>query len=271
PKSGKIIMSIFSNRLDIERNFHSIEQLMKVDVIVADTPKNTELVQSKLAELNIQIPVLQIPRFDSRLRLGQSQRIRALKLFLLVDKTSTEELEIIVDEIIQLMQQDKRIELILSGYASNSKSMDKLNYLKDRILDTLRITENDVQTVGTAENQLQDEESQDTLRNIERFKHIEFYRIDSENESVRKLIFIPLTNETGEDAALYLQIAGISAGIPQINSVPNPYVEHQKNGLIVSDSLELKRRSEEHTFELQSRFDLVCRLLLEKKNKERDR
>src|SRR5207249_11930181 len=29
----------------------------------------------------------------------------------------------------------------------------------------------------------------------------------------------------------------------------------------------LKGRSEEHTSELQSRFDLVCRLLLEKKNK----
>src|SRR5699024_11637778 len=28
-----------------------------------------------------------------------------------------------------------------------------------------------------------------------------------------------------------------------------------------------KTRSEEHTSELQSRFDLVCRLLLEKKNK----
>src|SRR5207249_6953590 len=28
----------------------------------------------------------------------------------------------------------------------------------------------------------------------------------------------------------------------------------------------LDRRSEEHTSELQSRFDLVCRLLLEKKN-----
>lgn len=244
PKSGKIIMSIFSNRLDIEQNFPSIEQLMKVDVIVADTPKNTELVQSKLAELNIQIPVLQIPPFDSRLRLGQSQRIRALKLFLLVDKTSTEELEIMVDEIIQLMQQDKRIELILSGYASNSKSMDKLNYLKDRILDTLRITENDVQTVGTAENQLQDEESQDTLRNIELFKRIEFYRIDSENDLVSKLNFVRLIIDMGEDADLYLQIAGISAGIPQINSVPNPYVEHQKNGLIVSDSLELKRALE---------------------------
>src|SRR5699024_12688657 len=30
-------------------------------------------------------------------------------------------------------------------------------------------------------------------------------------------------------------------------------------------------RSEEHTSELQSRFDLVCRLLLEKKNKKRTR
>src|SRR5207249_8343387 len=31
------------------------------------------------------------------------------------------------------------------------------------------------------------------------------------------------------------------------------------------------RRSEEHTSELQSRFDLVCRLLLEKKKKTRSR
>src|SRR5437868_11264616 len=30
----------------------------------------------------------------------------------------------------------------------------------------------------------------------------------------------------------------------------------------------LKQRSEEHTSELQSRFDLVCRLLLEKKKKK---
>src|SRR5699024_12180113 len=31
---------------------------------------------------------------------------------------------------------------------------------------------------------------------------------------------------------------------------------------------QLSERSEEHTSELQSRFDLVCRLLLEKKNKD---
>src|SRR5207247_11106087 len=35
-----------------------------------------------------------------------------------------------------------------------------------------------------------------------------------------------------------------------------------------SHPLELVRRSEEHTSELQSRVDLVCRLLLEKKKKQ---
>src|SRR5699024_12867773 len=34
-----------------------------------------------------------------------------------------------------------------------------------------------------------------------------------------------------------------------------------------SGKMREKSRSEEHTSELQSRFDLVCRLLLEKKNK----
>src|SRR5699024_11982651 len=33
----------------------------------------------------------------------------------------------------------------------------------------------------------------------------------------------------------------------------------------------IKRRSEEHTSELQSRFDLVCRLLLEKKKKRKNK
>src|SRR5699024_12068340 len=43
----------------------------------------------------------------------------------------------------------------------------------------------------------------------------------------------------------------------------------QQSTLIASSSIRLKyvSRSEEHTSELQSRFDLVCRLLLEKKNK----
>src|SRR2546421_6848804 len=40
-------------------------------------------------------------------------------------------------------------------------------------------------------------------------------------------------------------------------------------GCLPRGSIRLSRRSEEHTSELQSRSDLVCRLLLEKKKKKK--
>src|SRR5438067_7305890 len=41
-------------------------------------------------------------------------------------------------------------------------------------------------------------------------------------------------------------------------------------GAIVPADFPVNSRSEEHTSELQSRFDLVCRLLLEKKKKKKN-
>src|SRR5207248_3969102 len=40
------------------------------------------------------------------------------------------------------------------------------------------------------------------------------------------------------------------------------------NRTVLVDGLNIKDRSEEHTSELQSPYDLVCRLLLEKKKKQ---
>src|SRR5699024_12301054 len=55
------------------------------------------------------------------------------------------------------------------------------------------------------------------------------------------------------------------------NKVTYKAIEKMKPQLIVRFGVNFPQtttRSEEHTSELQSRFDLVCRLLLEKKNKK---
>src|SRR5699024_12182080 len=54
-------------------------------------------------------------------------------------------------------------------------------------------------------------------------------------------------------------------------SVPSMYIFIKPSNLIfepvaLNSTPLFNKRSEEHTSELQSRFDLVCRLLLEKKN-----
>src|SRR5207249_9476675 len=66
-----------------------------------------------------------------------------------------------------------------------------------------------------------------------------------------------------------------SAAAPKAASAPlaAPLKRTQLSGSTGADPSKpglVFQRSEEHTSELQSRFDLVCRLLLEKKNKSPD-
>src|SRR5699024_11709306 len=48
-------------------------------------------------------------------------------------------------------------------------------------------------------------------------------------------------------------------------SLRHVFKGHCHDGRVLGETVVLTDRSEEHTSELQSRFDLVCRLLLEKK------
>src|SRR5690606_39633299 len=54
-------------------------------------------------------------------------------------------------------------------------------------------------------------------------------------------------------------------GIPVGWAVPSAYFDRKKGHWIPTPDGRVIRRSEEHTSELQSRENLVCRLLLEKK------
>src|SRR5207249_9141310 len=60
--------------------------------------------------------------------------------------------------------------------------------------------------------------------------------------------------------------AGHRAGVKVAEAVVRAAARHGVNTL----TLYAFSRSEEHTSELQSRFDLVCRLLLEKKKKKKN-
>src|SRR5699024_12373399 len=72
------------------------------------------------------------------------------------------------------------------------------------------------------------------------------------------------TDENG--STRFIDIVAIDPNSSQAFMV-DPTIRYETNSDIGKEVQEEKeRRSEEHTSELQSRFDLVCRLLLEKKN-----
>src|SRR5207249_7584708 len=75
-------------------------------------------------------------------------------------------------------------------------------------------------------------------------------------------LFLKIRPETGPQVLCFTE-AGVVGGKIGMNSEG---IGLAINGLVSNrDNWE---RSEEHTSELQSRFDLVCRLLLEKKKRE---
>src|SRR2546422_6970960 len=76
--------------------------------------------------------------------------------------------------------------------------------------------------------------------------------------------------EVARAAVRLLEAAG--AGIQWEEQEARSIVGHRHDDAQVDPLLEsLGRRSEEHTSELQSRLHLVCRLLLEKKNRRGQR
>src|SRR5699024_5348363 len=90
---------------------------------------------------------------------------------------------------------------------------------------------------------------------------------DMENKPFRdngKLLFRP-----GGHGALIENLNDLDADIIFIKNIDNVVPDKLKGDTVLYKKLiaGTTLRSEEHTSELQSRFDLVCRLLLEKKQK----
>ncbi|MFT8977046.1 accessory Sec system protein Asp1, partial [Liquorilactobacillus nagelii] len=63
----------------------------------------------------------------------------------------------------------------------------------------------------------------------------------SEEDVIRQLSDTRLVIDLAKEPDLFLQIASISAGIPQINQVKTSYVEDHKNGLIIKKIDQLKQ------------------------------
>src|SRR5690349_23997575 len=80
-------------------------------------------------------------------------------------------------------------------------------------------------------------------------------------------ILAPLDGHQRENAYAYAE-AG-AAKVIEDRNLNIPIFMAELKGILDDPALMSQMRSEEHTSELQSRRDLVCRLLLEKKKKKK--
>ena len=188
----KVILSLFGHRFDIVKGEHLYHQ---VDVVITDSNKKKKYLESQFNVHN----VYTISPLDTRFKLGQSQRIKTLKIYFLLDQTSY----LYLEDIIKYMIDHPLVNLHIGFYQKE----ENVHQLLEKLHAPFKIGE-----------------------------RIFLEKIYDERDLIRLLNDIRIIVDVRETSDSYIQIAGMSTGIPQIVRHQSNYVYHKKNGFCIEDS-----------------------------------
>ena len=135
--------------------------------------------------------------------------------------------------------------MIFGAFAARQDQMDEVEAIVEAIIQENFLVETLKKDLdyGDAENHL-DENQHQNLR-------FQFVNLNDELELIKTLEFVRLIVDFNNYPHIYTQIAGISAGIPQINLVETVYVEHLKNGYLLADVAEFSKAAHYYTDRLK--------------------
>lgn len=135
--------------------------------------------------------------------------------------------------ILDMMEENSAIHLELVNFRQDYDLKGLETYLKNLIWQNYTVEAFLKVADDGSENHI--DESTKT-----KFSRLAINRYTNENQVITTLDTTRLVIDLGENPDLYTQIASISAGIPQINRVQTDYIDHMKNGWILSDGDDLR-------------------------------
>ncbi|WP_281164568.1 accessory Sec system protein Asp1 [Liquorilactobacillus sicerae] len=222
--------SIFSNRLSFD--LQTCQQLAKGKVWLADTDQNYQLLVAKAQGLPNPPQIRLMTPFDSRLNLGHSQQLKELKILWLFDGLSLPEQKQVFSVLLAQVAKNPAIQLTLATY----RQLDQTKLATELGPLITQANLND-QVIFDFQKSASDEENDLTVSANQRL--INCLPIKKETDLIKELSATRLIIDLAAKPSLFLQIAGISAGIPQINRVVTSYVQPQQNGLVIRSLTEL--------------------------------
>lgn len=232
-KGQRKVFSLFGERFDLSHKAELDILAKNATFIVTDNHLLEQQLTTALIDNHLPLPQLtRLSPFDTRLRLGRSQTIKELIICFFVDTLDQSSYLIILEKLLHIMADNPLIQLNLLTYRqdfpfdqikSHILQMITANSYHKRFLKTQK---------DTGENQL-DDDKKNTLDGIV------MTTLTNDNQLISILDTARLVLDLGQEPDLYTQIASLSAGIPQINSVHTEYVTHGENGWVLNSFEEL--------------------------------
>lgn len=235
-KGIKKVLSFYGNRHDLSTSDSLLQfALNDVKLIITDSEKNKEAILAVMPSL--QSKIHHVTSFDSRLRLGSSQERKESKIYFYVGEhhfLSRKVLKI----LLEILAKNPLFEIVFVFYNASENLLLTLRSQLNKLIEELSLDE--VQSASSSqefgENQIQD----DFLLEEREYRY-QIKNFFNENDIIKELEKTRLIIDLNEEPNLYTQIAGISAGIPQINKTKTEYVDHLKNGYVLTKVEEIEK------------------------------
>lgn len=252
PFLSKITLSFFRSRAhQVDNKENHIQDLINdANATIVDSISQAERLE---CYCKIDKQPLQISPYDTRFELSRSQELKEEVVYVEVRGISNEDsqvlLSILIDYLIQRLSQKNisREFRVIFRVAHNAQ----FTFLNDAIQNCLqsRFSEENLPTFVPNTTALQENEVDEGIEEAEcpnrilaqkLRKSVDVRIIKSETEIFELISKTRLIVDLSNVPDLLTQVAGISAGIPQINSRANEYVRHQENGWIIKKVEELE-------------------------------
>lgn len=232
PEESHKILSLFIDRNPQDTFPTLLPVFNKVDFTLVDREDSLHILKELYPE-NEQY-FKHLSPFDTRLRLGRSQTRKTSFIYYQLNfKDGIDEEGIY--QILDFVSKTKDVELIFGTFATDEELLEQFEDLIQKIIQE-RIDSQSLEKdagYGDSENPLEDNK-------VEELRY-QVVNMNDELDLIKTLEFVRLIVDLSKLPHLYTQIAGISAGIPQINRVKTVYVDHLKNGYLISDLSELQK------------------------------
>ena len=231
PQHSHSILSFFHERNQASKIENFKADLEYVDLVLTDRMDFKETLQNHFPLQAEKIHYLS--PFDTRLQLGKSQQRHESKIFYQIDLSELLN-DYAIFKVLFYVAQHPDTELVIGVYNAWQEGIkqveDKVEELISDYLDLKDFIKKSYKN-NQAENPLpenQELEYRFRVRNI-----------TDELSLIQELDDTRLIIDLSQQPNLYTQIAGISAGIPQINLVASDYVTHLQNGYILDSISQL--------------------------------
>lgn len=225
----RLILSYYQQRYPLDRQQEILVHAAASDLMVVDTLAGTaQLAGYGLTALEHLSP------FDTRLTLGKSQRLKEQIICLLIDGLDDEILSEYLADIFVFMEMRDDVNISLVSYENSSRR----EFLEELIAEQ----DKPYLYFETEEERKKRKQQQQQLDPLEEPKvepRSSFDYLGTESAIQQHLENVRMIVDLREYPDLYTQIAGISAGIPQVNSKESEFVEHLKNGYIATEPADL--------------------------------